>query len=73
MMETDMGAWTGKVPNYLRMVGDDCSNNEAMSTISSSEKIDEDLKASAQDIASYQVTHVLKFTFFCVFFTRRST
>ncbi|XP_068320949.1 uncharacterized protein [Pyrus communis] len=55
MMETDVGAWTGKVPNYLRMVGDDCSNNEAMSTISSSEKIDEDLKGSAQDIASYQV------------------
>ncbi|XP_034213790.1 uncharacterized protein LOC117626237 [Prunus dulcis] len=55
-METDVGAWTGKVPNYLRMVVEDSSNREDMSTFSSSsEKIDEDLKASAQDIASYQV------------------
>ncbi|KAL6282398.1 hypothetical protein ACE6H2_013327 [Prunus campanulata] len=55
-METDAGAWTGKVPNYLRMVVEDSSNREDMSTFSSSsEKIDEDLKASAQDIASYQV------------------
>ncbi|XP_021830231.1 uncharacterized protein LOC110770401 isoform X1 [Prunus avium] len=55
-METDVGAWTGKVPNYLRLVVEDSSNREDMSTFSSSsEKIDEDLKASAQDIASYQV------------------
>ncbi|CAL9015570.1 unnamed protein product [Prunus brigantina] len=55
-METDVGAWTGKVPNYLRMVIEDSSNREDMSTFSSSsEKIDEDLKASTQDIASYQV------------------
>ncbi|XP_034210785.1 uncharacterized protein LOC117623883 isoform X2 [Prunus dulcis] len=55
-METDVGAWTGKVPNYLRMVVENSSNREDMSTFSSSsEKIDEDLKASAQDIASYQV------------------
>lgn len=54
-METDVGAWTGKVPNYLRMVVDSSNREDMSSFSSSSEKIDEDLKASAQDIASYQV------------------
>ncbi|XP_062013059.1 uncharacterized protein LOC133729541 isoform X2 [Rosa rugosa] len=49
-LETNVGAWTGKVPDYLRMaVGED------MPISSPLDKIDEDLKASAQDIASYQV------------------
>ncbi|KAL6198359.1 hypothetical protein ACLB2K_028150 [Fragaria x ananassa] len=52
----NVGAWTGKVPDYLRMAVEDYLNNEDMSTISVPlDKIDEDLKASAQDIASYQV------------------
>lgn len=62
-LERNVGAWTGKVPDYLRMAVEDNLNNEDMSTISVPlDKIDEDLKASAQDIASYQVTDV---TFLC--------
>lgn len=64
-LEPNVGVWTGKVPDYLRMAVEDNSNIEGMSTIPSPlDKIDEDLKASAQDIASYQVTHA---TFLCPF------
>lgn len=58
-LETNVGAWTGKVPDYLRMaVGEDVPISPPL------DKIDEDLKASTQDIASYQVTEV---TFLCPF------
>ncbi|KAF3451410.1 hypothetical protein FNV43_RR07505 [Rhamnella rubrinervis] len=54
--ETNVGVWTGALPNYLRMVVEDNSNYEDNSTISSpSENIDADMKTSALDIATYQV------------------
>ncbi|XP_050367287.1 uncharacterized protein LOC126785704 [Argentina anserina] len=55
-LERNVGAWTGKLPDYLRMAVEDHSNSEDVSTNSTPlDIIDEDLKASAQDIASYQV------------------
>lgn len=57
--ESNVGVWTGKLPSYLRMVVEDNSNYEDISTISSpSENIDAEMKTSAQDIATYQVIHV---------------
>ncbi|XP_015874090.1 uncharacterized protein LOC107411090 isoform X1 [Ziziphus jujuba] len=54
--ESNVGVWTGKLPSYLRMVVEDNSSNEDISTISSSsENIDAEMKTSAQDIATYQV------------------
>lgn len=62
--ESNVGVWTGALPNYLRMVVEDSSNYEDNSTISSpSEDIDADMKTSAQDIATYQVIHVFKIDF----------
>ncbi|KAM3700417.1 hypothetical protein ACB098_05G094400 [Castanea mollissima] len=52
--ETRIGAWTGELPSYLRMVGEADSNIEGIST-APSEKIDTDMRISAHDIASYQV------------------
>lgn len=51
--EINVGVWTGKLPEYLRMVVENDSNGEGIST--TSEKIDAEIKKSAQDIASYQV------------------
>lgn len=57
--EKDIGAWTGKLPSYLRKMVEDDSIKEAISAfISSSENIDAEIKISAQDIASYQALHV---------------
>ena len=54
--ESDVGVWTGKLPEYLRMVVEDDSNSDNMSTTTSrSENTDADITTSAQDIASYQV------------------
>lgn len=55
-----MGVWTGKLPEYLRMVVENDSNGEGIST--TSENIDAEIKTSAQDIASYQVLHIFKRT-----------
>ena len=52
--ETRIGAWTGELPSYLRMVGEADSNIEGIST-APSDKIDTDMRISAHDIASYQV------------------
>ncbi|KAL5576660.1 hypothetical protein UlMin_018359 [Ulmus minor] len=54
--ERYVGVWTGKLPNYLRIAGEDGSDIEDISTIASqSDNIDEEIKSSAHDIASYQV------------------
>lgn len=50
------GAWTGELPEYLRtVVQADLSNVDISSAPAPSCKNDEDMRASAQDIASYQV------------------
>lgn len=54
MTETRIGAWTGELPSYLRMVGEADSNSEGIST-APAENIDTDMRNSAHDIASYQV------------------
>lgn len=54
MTETSIGAWTGELPSYLRRASEADSNNEGISTVPL-EKIDADMRTSAQDIASYQV------------------
>lgn len=50
------GAWTGELPKYLRRIveADNCGVDFSSIT-DASEKSDEEIKASAQDIASYQV------------------
>ncbi|KAG8634541.1 hypothetical protein MANES_17G051000v8, partial [Manihot esculenta] len=53
--ETDSGAWIGDVPKYLKVMGRSESNREDSSTCAPELKIDEDMKSSAQDVASYQV------------------
>ncbi|XP_021294578.1 uncharacterized protein LOC110424346, partial [Herrania umbratica] len=54
--ETDLGAWIGEIPNYLKVPHQANSNNEDDSASSADlEKIDDDLKSSVQDVASYQV------------------
>ncbi|XP_021637453.2 uncharacterized protein LOC110633254 isoform X1 [Hevea brasiliensis] len=53
--ETDNGAWIGDVPKYLKVMGKSESTREENSTSAPEQKIDEDMKSSAQDIASYQV------------------
>lgn len=61
-----MGVWTGTLPSYLRTVVEDNSNYEDNSTISSPS---EDMKTSVQDIATYQVIHVVEIEltiFYCV-------
>ncbi|XP_062162628.1 uncharacterized protein LOC133869603 isoform X2 [Alnus glutinosa] len=52
--ETSIGSWTGELPSYLRMVGEADSNSEGNST-APLDKIDADMRISAQEIASYQV------------------
>ncbi|XP_015576889.2 uncharacterized protein LOC8259167 isoform X1 [Ricinus communis] len=53
--ETSNGAWIGEIPNYLKAMGEYDSSKEDSSTSDPIEKLDEDMKSSAQDIASYQV------------------
>jgi len=50
--EDGIGAWIGELPAYLR--------REGVDTLSTSEDIDADAKVSMQDIASYQVLHIVK-------------
>lgn len=56
MKQRGGGAWTGELPKYLRRVveADNCGVDFSSIT-DASEKSDEEIKASAQDIASYQV------------------
>lgn len=55
MMESSNGAWVGEIPKYLKEIGLSSSSNEENTTSDSLQKFDEDIKPSAQDIASYQV------------------
>lgn len=54
LTETSIGAWTGELPPYLRMVSEADSIGEGIPT-AALEKIDAEMKISAQYIASYQV------------------
>ncbi|XVE88130.1 hypothetical protein DITRI_Ditri19aG0043100 [Diplodiscus trichospermus] len=54
--ETNVGAWIGEIPNYLKVPHQANHNGEDDSTSSAdAEKIDSDIKSSVQDVASYQV------------------
>ncbi|XWS19659.1 hypothetical protein CRYUN_Cryun31cG0034400 [Craigia yunnanensis] len=54
--ETNLGAWIGEIPNYLKVPHQANSSSEEDSTSSADmEKIDADIKSSVQDVASYQV------------------
>ncbi|OMO65247.1 UDP-glucuronosyl/UDP-glucosyltransferase [Corchorus olitorius] len=55
--ETNLGAWIGEIPNYLKVPHQANSGGEDDSTNSADlEKINDDIKSSIQDVASYQVT-----------------
>ncbi|CAA7015785.1 unnamed protein product [Microthlaspi erraticum] len=55
-VESSLGAWIGEVPDYLKETSRAKSAEDHMVTSSSLlEKLNEDAKASAQDIATYQV------------------
>ncbi|KAI4296833.1 hypothetical protein L6164_036756 [Bauhinia variegata] len=54
-MEHDIGVWIGELPGFLRTLGEANSDSEGVSTLSTSQTIDEEIKISLQDIASYQV------------------
>ncbi|CAN8313513.1 unnamed protein product [Cochlearia groenlandica] len=55
-MESSIGAYIGEVPDYLKETSRAKSIEDHISTSSSLlEKLDEDAKASAQDVATYQV------------------
>ncbi|KAE8669804.1 Elongation factor P-like protein, putative isoform 2 [Hibiscus syriacus] len=53
--ETNLGAWIGEIPNYLKAPHQVNSNSEASTNSADVEKMDDDIKSSVQDIASYQV------------------
>ncbi|XP_008439794.1 uncharacterized protein LOC103484484 isoform X1 [Cucumis melo] len=53
-MDKRVGAWIGEAPDYLTVVESDIGSEDAPSGMIGEENIDE-VKASAQDIASYQV------------------
>ncbi|XP_017978026.1 PREDICTED: uncharacterized protein LOC18596766 isoform X3 [Theobroma cacao] len=54
--ETDLSAWIGEIPNYLKVPHQANSSNEDDSASSADlGKIDDDIKSSVQDVASYQV------------------
>lgn len=51
-----IGAWIGEIPAYFKSMDEADAASEENSTDSTPiQKIDADLKSSAQDIASYQV------------------
>ncbi|XP_039070682.1 uncharacterized protein LOC120217680 isoform X2 [Hibiscus syriacus] len=52
--ETNLGAWIGEIPNYLKVPHQVYSDSEASTNSADVEKMD-DIKSSVQDIASYQV------------------
>lgn len=56
MKQSGGGAWTGELPKYLRRIVEAYNCGVDFSSITdASEKSDEEIKASAQDITSYQV------------------
>lgn len=56
--ESSIGAWTGEVPDYLKETSRAKSLDHIVTSSSLLEKLNEDAKASAQDIATYQVIPV---------------
>lgn len=54
MTEKSVGAWIGELPVFLRSDADSNSGETPSCSIPIKEN-DEELKSSAQDIASYQV------------------
>ncbi|KAL1208435.1 hypothetical protein V5N11_029661 [Cardamine amara subsp. amara] len=55
-LESSIGAWIGEVPDYLKETSRAKSVEDSIGASSSLlEKLNEDAKASAQDIATYQV------------------
>lgn len=51
-----IGAWIGEIPTYFKMMDEaDAASEENSNDSTPMQKIDTDLKSSAQDIASYQV------------------
>lgn len=68
MMEMDIGASIGEIPNYLKMTAEADSIGEENSTDSASiKKIDADMKSSAQDIATYQVIQLFNYLYFILY------
>ncbi|CAN1810561.1 hypothetical protein LINPERHAP1_LOCUS25943 [Linum perenne] len=54
--DLNLGAWIGEIPNYLKMREITEPKSKALSTgLESMQDIDEKVKSSVQDIASYQV------------------
>ena len=59
MEQSDCAAWVGELPEFYRsMVKADYLGVDNTSVSSSSERIDDEIEALIQDIASYQV-HVI--------------
>ncbi|CAN1810565.1 hypothetical protein LINPERHAP1_LOCUS25943 [Linum perenne] len=55
--DLNLGAWIGEIPNYLKMREITEPKSKALSTgLESMQDIDEKVKSSVQDIASYQPT-----------------
>lgn len=55
-VESSIGAWIGEVPDYLKKTSRAKATEDNVGTGSSLlEKLNEDAKASAQEIATYQV------------------
>lgn len=58
-LDSSIGTWIGEVPEYLKESSRSKATEEHIATGSSLlEKLNEDAKASAQDIATYQVISV---------------
>ncbi|KAE8686431.1 Elongation factor P-like protein, putative isoform 2 [Hibiscus syriacus] len=53
--ETNLGARIGEIPYYLKAPHQVNSDSEASTNSADMEKMDDDIKSSVQDIASYQV------------------
>nr|GEV84441.1 cysteine--tRNA ligase [Tanacetum cinerariifolium] len=54
--ESGGGLWTGELPEYMRrLIQVDCSDKDILPTLTSTGKSDEELLASGQKIASYQI------------------
>ena len=68
--ETNLGAWIGEIPNYVKVSHQaNCSSEDDSTSSAGVEKIDADIKSSVQDVASYQVNSLVTFWFlFFVFF-----
>jgi hypothetical protein len=65
-----IGAWIGEIPAYFKLMDEADAASEENSTDSTPiQKIDADLKSSAQDIASYQVIQFFLSSLLCLPFS----